>query len=380
MNIEVHFNKSYLTFIETVVSTLEGDANTESETLILDAFEQAYAEWYETFSANQTTLKAASCFYLAVGDYHDQLINCDEQLFAVAHQFFQDAFHAPDVLAVDLYNLYDAGTNEETDAKSNFWEALNNLYRLSTVLCIYQKMPIVKQILDHLISQNPDITKSNVGDRVMKAFNTDRKMRRLFMKLMNETKEEDFIAIFSSLQRVVAALAGKMDVAAYQARAKEQLLQEFLQTTSGTSYTEEQRRTAFEDLLAGECSYDELQQVFENQEFHTKIQQYRKTNNLGSTMHDMLTAYNNKDQAKMNSILQDNFNVELPTTDTAEFTNFSMAIEEHNLDVDLDKQREVYDQLCNDTFSDDSELSKQLRDIYLSQRESQDEQTTECNE
>src|SRR5207253_1317923 len=95
--------------------------------------------------------------------------------------------------------------------KANFWSMLIGLYRLSVVICIYLKMPLVKELIDMIVSSNPDLNQSNVFERIFKQIRGKSRMHRLLMKLM-KSKSENFIEIFNSLQRVIATFSSEANM------------------------------------------------------------------------------------------------------------------------------------------------------------------------
>lgn len=324
--IEMKFNENYMKMINNTLDVLDGEDCTDEELLIRDGFEKSYVKWYDEFAINPNTLKAASSFYLAIGSEHDALVQCDEQFFVKRPLFFQEAFAAPGVESIAFYNLFDSGVNEETgellpsDAKSNLWESLNGLGRLATILCIYQKLPVVKEILDLLIMNNPDITPANITKRVLDAFQNDRRMKRLVVKLMNSIKETEFLDIFKSLQRVVSALAGKTDVANVKETSRQQLFTHCKQTLASFGESALCEHPDLEKVFNEILTTNELSVVREKSELHSKIAEvmeteimkpnievYHKTSDLGNAMKDMLAAHQSQDQEKMNSIFAKHF-------------------------------------------------------------------------
>ena len=330
--IEHNFNKNYLILlfqVKGIVEEEEEKTDQEQHALLSTAYEY----WFDLLQEDPRNMDACVLFYDAVKEYHDLLLGRDEQIFSINGDFFSNIFAQKGIDTVYLYEqLRDPldeeedetlQQEEEEDAKANLWDGLINLYRLAVLICIYLKMPLVKDIIDMILINNPDLNQRNIFDKIYGEFKGSRRMRAMIMKLL-KSKGDSFGEIFTSLQRVISTFSQEVNM--------DQSMK------ANVDLAKKQVRNVFHSILAEadltnieETKKEELIQAMENRDQETldhfvqtgvlsqeqldkictdyKAQGLDKMNvtkvvqDLGSTMERMMEAIQNKDESAMQEIL-----------------------------------------------------------------------------
>ena len=329
--IDEQFNKNYLVFLNQVTDILEGEPS-EKDVQQFTLLSEAYEYWYIKLQNDPKDPEPCALMYAAVKDCHDLLMKRDTQLFTIHDDFFAMLFSKPGLDTAYIFdNLRDgldpedeALPEDERDAKDNLWGAIIGLYRLCTLICIYLKMPLVKEIIDMILTTNPDLNQGNILDKIWSTFRGDKRLRKLIMKLL-KSKGDSFGDIFSSLQKVIATfssevsmdsnLKNNLDAAKKQLRAV--MVQIF--TESGvTNLTDDQSSQLIEALDDNKTQRlaDFVEEKIITQEQLASIQkEYKARNldkmngtkmirNLGESMTNIMNAIENEDESAVNRILQ----------------------------------------------------------------------------
>jgi hypothetical protein len=237
-----------------------------------------------------------------------------------------------------LYSQLSDGTEEVADggeagpvedAKENLWSTLIGLYRLSVLLCIYMKMPLVKEIINMILVSNPDLNQSNIFNRIFSEFKAKNnvRLRKLIMKLL-KSKGDAFGDIFNSLQKVIATFSSdvKLDTSMQQnvevAKQKiRSLFQQILQAAGVGDKLDEAQQTALLEALESKADDATLQEAWVTGGLLTaeELQAVRDTytkqgldqmnvskvvSGLGQTMEKMMAAIQSNDEAAMQEVLQ----------------------------------------------------------------------------
>ena len=215
--LETSYNKNLLVTLDRIKKIVEDEEDPKDKEQFT-LLQEAYDEWFYIFNSDPRCMEACEIFYDATEERHALLLARDEQLFTYQDQdFFALIFNKPGLDSAYLYSLLDDGLDDSDDdeeeeekvapgedAKSNLWNALIGLYRLSVLICIYLKMPLVKDIIDMILIDNPDLNQSNIFDKIFGQFKSNPRMRKMIMRLL-KSKEDSFGSIFNNLQRVIAS-------------------------------------------------------------------------------------------------------------------------------------------------------------------------------
>lgn len=212
--IEHNFNRNYMMLLHNLKGIVTGDED-ETSCQQFKVLSHTYTSLFTLTQDNLNHTELCERFYKTVDPRFKLLMTHDESIFnAGGEDLFTLMFNQEGIDSVFLYNQLSEGfTDAEVyvecdDAKKNLWDALIGLYRLSMLICVYLKMPIVKEIIDIILSNNPDLTQQNLCQKIMRDFQGKRTLRRLVMQLL-KSKEDHFSEIFSSLQKIVASFASK---------------------------------------------------------------------------------------------------------------------------------------------------------------------------
>jgi hypothetical protein len=210
------------------VREIVADPQTEFESKQHAILTETYNSWLEKLNRDPESTEACEYFYQAVGDRHIQLKEADSNFLRCADpDFFCQAFNCKGVSTCALFDLLGDGSvdiedeeeglgskNEQDGEDSaepenyqhNLWEALVGLYRLSVLVCIYLRMPLVKELIDLILSGNPDINRKNVFGKIFGEFKGKKRIRDIIMKLLKDD-DDNFTDIFKSLQKVISTFS-----------------------------------------------------------------------------------------------------------------------------------------------------------------------------
>lgn len=325
--LEVTFNKNYLEKLQKLVDICKDDPD-EREQEQYAILETAYGYWFEVFTQNPRSLLACDSFYKAVGENHEMLLARDERLLET--DFFNNVFAAKGIDTIFLYESLSDGSDTdnpvENDAKGNLWDVIIGLYRLAVLLCVYLKMPIVKEIIDMILLENPDLTQFNLVEKIFSDFKGKRKLRQLIMKLL-KSKTDNFSEIFSSLQRVVASFGSECNLDKNMQQnvdaAKLQLAKMFddiLKKANVTEMKEEDKTKLCEALNTKDDTVKqdfvdrhlltreqlvtiELEYVAKN--LHQSANASKVVTDLGGTMKKMMAAIETGDESQMQKVFEE---------------------------------------------------------------------------
>lgn len=323
-NIEQHFNQKFLTVLHQINSIPEGETDPED----VDQFNRlsaAYQYWYNELTTDPLSDLAYSSVNDAIGDCHDLLLGRDTQLFTYGGKdLFSEIFQHPGIRTEYLVNQLSTGEDGEEDAQDHLWSALIGMYRLCVILCIYGKMPIVREIIDMILVENPQkagVNPQNMFSHVFETFKGKRRMRRMVMKLFKR-KDNYFEEVLKALQKVLASFGpgvnAKTSADENLARGKQQQLEAFQKILSDTGVTGLSRDVteAYIDRLSTRQSVDEaktlpltatqaqqIETLFYAQGLHSMVTPHM-VSNLGTTMSEVMHAFQTGDETKMQDILK----------------------------------------------------------------------------
>ena len=224
-NIEVGFNTKFLTVLNQIRAIVD-DPQTEFESGQHAILTETYNSWLEKLNSDPESTEACEYFYQAVGDRHIQLKAADSNFLRCAEpDFFCQAFNCEGVSTCALFDLLGDGSvdleeegldgtkgrdgddsAQSENYQGNLWEALVGLYRLSVLVCIYLRMPLVKELIDLILSGNPDINRENVFGKIFGEFQNKKRIRDIIMKLLKDD-DDNFTEIFKSLQKVISTFS-----------------------------------------------------------------------------------------------------------------------------------------------------------------------------
>lgn len=328
--LEVKYNKSFLIYMHQIMQIVDEDDDPKNKRQ-LELLASAYEHWYSKIQEDPRCMESCVSFYKAVGDGHELLMKRDEQIFTLYGDFLGNAFEAKGVDTKYIVDQLGDGLDpdamnrpeEERDAKENFWSATISLYRLAAMICIYLKMPVVREIIDLILLDNPDLNQSNMFSRIFSKFKGSKRLRKLIMKLM-KSKDDNFAEIFTSLQKVIATFSSEVSIdsnmqtnletAQKQVRATyDSLLTEANvggltdeQKTQLIDALEEKNSLRLADLLEEKViSEEQLKsvQALYKQKGLDKMQVNKTVKDLGRTMEDMMAAIQSNDESKVQQIL-----------------------------------------------------------------------------
>ena len=157
--IEMSFNKNYMMTLYQLKQIVEGEEG-EVDKKQSEILEEAYSRWFYEIQKDQNSIEACRFYYDAVKDSHELLLKKDEELLKINGDFFSNAFNTKEIDSFYLYNQLTDDT--EDDGKQNLWNGLIGLYRLSVLIMVYMRMPLVKQIIDMILIGNPDLNQHNI--------------------------------------------------------------------------------------------------------------------------------------------------------------------------------------------------------------------------
>jgi hypothetical protein len=332
--IEHNFNKNFLIILYQIKQIVEGDEDPrdiQQYTLL----EAAYTSWYGKLQENPRCMDACLLFYDSVKDFHELLLKRDTQLFTINGDFFSNIFDQKGIDTPYLFDQLRDGldsddeeddqgiSEEEKDAKDNMWSSIIGLYRLCVLICIYLKMPLVKEIIDMILINNPDLNQRNIFEKIFKEFKGKQRLRKMIMKLL-KSKGDSFGDIFNSLQKVIATfgpevnmdtnMKNNMDLAKKKVRS---LFDGILKQAGVTSLSDEQtdrliealeeKKTEVLDEMVEEklISSDQVTKIDElyRAQGLDKMNVTKVVKDLGNTMEEMMAAIESNDEDAVRNVL-----------------------------------------------------------------------------
>jgi hypothetical protein len=327
--IEHNFNKNFLMFMYQVLGIVKDYQEEEDEEVLRKDKEQyeiicqSYKEWYFKLQAHPKSLEACTRLHDTLMKYDEFLKNRDLQLFTVDGDLFSNIFNTKGIDTAYLFDCLTDGSDGTEDAKENLWLSLISLNRLAVLICSYMKIPVVKEIIDMILFNNPDITPSNVFQKTMSQFKDTPKLRRLIFKLF-KSSEKDFEDIFNSLQRVIASFSSddSLDSSNLQNNINNMVANKLDGVFSGLlqkhniSLNEEHTKILLESLaekdeiILQRMVEDELLSANQLEELRSEYERLglgnanNILNSLGETMNDLMNAIKNNDEDSMQNIFE----------------------------------------------------------------------------
>jgi hypothetical protein len=318
--IEYNFNKNYLLTLYQIKEIVQ-DAKTEKEADQLQKLDDSYKRWFDTLQRDPKCMDACQFFYEAVGDNNELLKSKNENIFEMQGDFFSLIFDQEGLSTTFLYGLLNDGSDPtcSEDAKCNLWDALNGLYGLAVLICIYLKMPLVKEIIDVILVSNPTLNQKNVFETIMKEFKGKRTLRKLIMKLL-KSKDDNFSEIFKCLQKVMSTFSSGVN-ASYQINPNLQNQKpnstslEVISKLVGdmkiedrdqlTTALEEKDDHTLESLVSRGCvTKEQMEQVKIN--FNLKnLATPEVVGDLGKTMEKVMSAFNTDSEVDIQKIFEE---------------------------------------------------------------------------
>lgn len=368
--IEINFNKNFLLYLHQILQIVDNEEPDEREQRHYDLLLEAYQKWYLRIQQDPRCMDSCVAFYNAVGDGHELLMKRDQQLFTLEGDFLSRCFDVTGLDTTYLFHELSDGLDEaaaqqpeeERDAKENFWTMTIGLYRLAAMICIYLKMPIVREIIDMILMDNPDLNQSNMFSRIFSKFKGSKRLRKLIMKLM-KSKEDNFGEIFTSLQKVIATFSSEVNLDTnLQANldgAKQRVrtaVEQILAQAGVTSFTEDQTTRVIEALEDRDAaalqtlvdqaalSADQLSRVqtLYHEQGLDKVPVNKVVKDLGRTMTDMMAAIESNDESAVKDILaRAGSNMNLPTEELTRMQNEMETLEKEDEAEEDDNEDEA---------------------------------------
>jgi hypothetical protein len=328
--IEHNFNKNFLIALYQIKSIVEGETDPKDmqQSALLEA---AYAKWYNKLQSDPRDMSACLLLYESVKDYHELLMKRDTQLFTINGDFFSNIF---DEKGIDTPYLFDSLADgldveeseektdipaEEKDAKENLWNSIIGLYRLCVLICIYLQMPLVKEIIDMILVNNPDLNQKNIFEKIFSEFKGKRRLRKMIMKLL-KNNGDSFGDIFNSLQKVISTFSSEVNTTPNLDGVKQKVRGMFdtiLKEAEITGLSEAQTDQLIEALEDKKTNVLESmieEKLVTKEQLFQVDQLYRKNGldkmnvskvvkDLGSTMNEMMKAIESNDESAVKDIL-----------------------------------------------------------------------------
>lgn len=343
--IEYNFNKNFLICLYQVRQIVE-DEEDEKDVEIFNHLDRAYDHWFNKLQQEPRCMDACLRFHHLVSDYDEMLRGRDTQVFTINGDFFTELFNDKyyneekgreellfdSSVCLDTSYLYDCLSDgldedddeeESEDAKGNLWTVIIGLYRLCVLICIYLQTPLVKDIIDMILINNPDLNQRNIFDKITKNFMGNRRLRKLIMKLL-KSKEDNFGDIFNSLQKVIGTFSDEVNIDTNMKKNMEtakkkiaELFDSILNEANVTTLNDEERRQLIEALEDNrqdtlqdfveekritQTELDTIQQLYKQRGLD-KMNVTKVVKNLGSTMEKMMAAIETNDEDAMKNIL-----------------------------------------------------------------------------
>lgn len=373
--LEANFNKHALMYLYKIMGIVDSEPKDDKDQRQHDLLSEAYEYWYEKITENPKSMDLCVSLYNAVGDAHELLMKRDQQLFTLNGDFLTNIFQVPGkkmgkIDTVYIYDQLSDGLDEESaeqpederDAKDNFWSMTIGLYRLSAMICIYLKMPIVREIIDMIIVDSPELNQTNMFQTIFSKFKGSKRLRKLIMKLM-KSKEDNFGEIFTSLQKVIATFNSEVNVdtnmQANLETIRKKMRESFetvLRKANVKGLTQEQasqlavaleekNESALNDLVEESIVTKEqlarVQSLYVEQGLD-KMPMNKVVKDLGQTMTDMMAAIESNDEKAVETILsRAGAGLNLPSEEIARMQTEMEVLEQEDQEEDeQDQQKE----------------------------------------
>jgi len=325
------FNEKYLTTLNQIMD-VHSEQDTDKEKEQFRVFALAYKRDYDCIAKDVNDHTVAFRIYDAVGDRYNLLMARDTQVFQVPSQ---EEEHGDDLLArmcdapgADTCYTYeqlndgsgDDLPEEQRDAKHNFWLALIGLYRLACVITVYTRTPVVKELIDLILTKHSDISQDNLFNKIAGDFKGSKQVRRLIKKMMDTSDGDNFSTIMTCLQRVIATFSDEVNLDKDMTRnvdqAKQRMREQIRSILEEVGMKEPSDECVEEAAVALDENDDKrLSKLVPNRSRRNKLQKLFKSKgldsmnvgsvfkSLGQSMETMMEAIRNNDESKMEEVL-----------------------------------------------------------------------------
>jgi len=348
------FNNTYLTTLYQL-TMLADDPETKEEQICKQAVDAAYAKWFPILQQDPYSTESCDLFHDAVSPYHELMLAKDTQIFDIDGDLFSKIYNVEGIDSRALYESLRDGLDEEDpslaeeekDARANLWDALITQYQLAVIVCLYIRTPLVKNIIDMILVNNPDLNQQNVFNRVLGQKN--RRLRKMIIKLLKGDKKK-FMEIFNSMQRVISIFSSEVNISKSMSQ-KAQMAQQQIQTRfkeimidHELKLNEEQvgqfiqcmekRDDAIKEALIGQALTEEQ---FNKMELEYKLRGLDKLDvtkiagNMGQTMEDMFKAIEKGDKTQLDNLLEKT--ATSANLDSEAFKNIQSEMEEMSAEL-----------------------------------------------
>lgn len=205
-NIEVVHNKSFMQFLLMLQDMfIEVAPKDDHEKKQHELLETAYAVWYKKILENHKTLEACKRMHEVITPVHKLLLARDTQLLHIKGDLLSALTGVEGLDTPYLYNLMSSDPDPSRDERLAFWGNLRSMYRIAAIICIYSNNAQIREVIDLILSSNPDLSGGNMAGGIMSMMKTDKRLRRLIMNLMKK-QQHKLPEIFSQLQIVLSTL------------------------------------------------------------------------------------------------------------------------------------------------------------------------------
>jgi len=360
--IEYNFNKNFLIIAFQLREIVE-DEKDPKDVRQFELLDASYTHWYTVLQENPKNTDACKFFYDAVKDYHELLMKRDSQIFTLNGDFFSNIFNQKGIDTPYLFDCLRSGLDEdeeivveeEKDAKENLWNSVIALYRLCVLIMIYMKNDLIRDIIDMILSANPDITQHNIFEKIFTEFKSKKRLRKMIMKLL-KSDQDSFGDIFTSLQKVIATFSSEVnvdmnmqknvDVAKKKVRdAFANILQESsvknldaIATEQLIEALEENKTSVLEDFVEEKRVTSEQMKTIQRLYKAKGLNMGKTIKDLGSTMSSLMSALEGGDEDAVKKVLENagsNLNM-----NSAEMEKMQSELENFEKEMDEDEEND----------------------------------------
>lgn len=315
--LDFSFNQTFLQTLWQIRGIVEGETD-EQDRRQFELLNDAYSSWYDRLTADPRDMTGCESFYAAVKEFHELLMKRDSQLFTVQGDFFSRVFQRDGIDTPYLFDqLSESGPDADDNPRENLWGAIIALYRLSILIVVYLRQPLLKDIIDTIVVGNPDLTQSNIFDRIFSDFKGKRSLRKMIMKLL-KSKEDAFTEIFDNLQKVIGTFSSEVSVDGANLEALktkvESSFREVL-TKAGMSHLNDAQASELMAAIAERNMERQVALVPDPGQLNDILRGYvaagldkinvtKVVKTLGSTMSEMMAAIQSKDEEAVQRVLE----------------------------------------------------------------------------
>lgn len=325
------FNECFLLTLHQLTE-IASQRSTPEESAHHDLLNDTYAKWYGVLENDSLSTACCEHFHKVADPKHELLVKRNPQLFDPPGDFFSEVYQVPGLQSSFLYySLFDETspdppgrvlTEEDRAARSHLWDAILTQYQLSVILCLYLRTPLIKDIVEVIMQNNPQINQTNVMSTIMSDFKKNKKMRSLVMKLMKQD-EQKFVEIMNSLEKVMSVFSSQVQgtkameqqheaMVKQRAQAFSDLLSDLniellpLQQSLWINTLESQNETVVQALLETGVERETWERVKHEylKRGLDKFDVVKMSGSLSQTMKDMFSAIQSKDETAFKSVME----------------------------------------------------------------------------